>query len=441
MDAIRAGRFRRRSVGEIIRGTVRDVDTGAGVPGIIVRLLEDSDETLQFPPESRTDAQGRYELHGIRKTKRYLLVAFDEAVRGYVNSIVWADDTAGYQPITADLRVKTGVIITGKVIDGGTGKPIRGFAWPAVLAGNPFVKDYPKFRESLGLWSNLVSSDDNGVFRVATIPGPVVLMGGPHDNPSPVFKAPTPDPKYPQYFSVPNPHQARDFSIHVHPDIGGANGGIPQGNFCKVLEIKPGVAVVKQDIVLKRSTVRTVAVQDAEGLPLAGTWVAGIAPASFYPAQRITETSCSVYGERDVPKLLVFFHPDKKLTGTRRLKGDEKEPISMKLGPTGSIKGRLLDADGKLQAGVAVELRYRDREAEEVHHVSSENKPIVTDGNGEFTFAEVIPELNFDLSFRRGAQRFKREAKAADSAIRVKPGECHDLGAIKLKRASEKSGE
>jgi len=426
---------------KILRGTVRDVDTGAGVPGIIVRLLEDSDEMLHFPPESRTDAQGRYEMRGIRKTKQYMLAVFDEAVRGYVNSVVWADDTAGHQPITADLRVKKGVIITGKVIDGGTGKPIRGFAWTAVLAGNPYVKNYPQFRESFGMWSNSASSDDSGVFRVATIPGPVVLMGGPHDNPSPLYKQPMPDPEYPQYFSIRDPRRPGAFSINVHPDIGGANGGLPQGNFCKVLEIKPGVAVVKQDIVLERATVRAVAIQDAEGRLLAGVWAAGIAPESFHPPRRIEETSCPVYGERDMPKLLVFYHPEKKLAGSRRLKGDEKEPISVKLGLTGSMKGRLLDGDGKPRAGVAVELRYQDREAEEVHLVSHEDKPIITDGNGEFSFAEVIPELKFELLFRRGAQRFEREAKPANSAIEVKPGTCRDLGTIRLKRVPEKMEE
>jgi RNA polymerase sigma factor (sigma-70 family) len=426
---------------KILRGTVRDIDTGKGVPDALVRLLEDSEESVQFPPESRTDAQGHYELHGIRKTKRYLLVAFDEAVRGYVNSQVWVDDTAGYQPITADLRVKKGVIITGKVIDRGTGKPIGGFAWPAVLAGNPFVKDYPQFRESLGLWSNLVSSDADGTFRVATIPGPVVLMGGPSDNPSPVYKPPQPDPKYPQYFSVRDPRHPRDFSITVHPAIGGANGGIPQGNFCKVLEIQPGVTLVKQDIVLERATVRTVTIRDAEGLPLAGTWAAGLAPSEHHPAQRISETSCSVYGGREEPKLLVFYHPEKKLAGTRRLKGDEKEPISVRLGPTGAIKGRLLDDNGKPQAGITIEVKYRDREAEEVHSVSHGNKPIVTDANGAFTFDEVIPGSKFDLSFRRGAQRYARESKPGGTAVAVQPGQCRELGSIQLKRVPEQAGE
>jgi RNA polymerase sigma factor (sigma-70 family) len=429
---------------KIIRGVVRDADTGEGRPAVVVRLIQDSDEFIEFPQEAKTDAQGRYEIHGIRKTKRYLLAVFNDETAGYVGSQVWADDTTGSQPITADIRVKKGVIITGKVIDGGTGKPIRGFAWPAVLAGNPFVKDYPPFRESIGLWSDMGSSDDGddrGTFRVVTIPGPVVLMGGPHDNPSPKYKQPMPDPKYPQYFSVRDSRRPSEFSICVHPELGGANGGIPQGNFCKVLEIKPGVAVVEQDIVLERSRSKTASIQDAEGRPLAGAWAAGFAPESFHPARRIEEASCSVYGEVGEPKLLVFYHPDKKLAGTRRLKGDEKEPIEVKLGPAGSIKGQLLDADGKPLAQVAVDLRYRDPEGEEIQNIIQESKQIVTDANGAFAFDAVLPELKFDLSFRRGKRKSKREVKSVDPAYLVKPGECRDLGPIKLRLAPEKESE
>ncbi len=426
---------------KVIGGVVADADTGKGRAGVVVRLIRDSDELVQFPPESRTDAQGRYEMHGVRKTKRYLLAVSSDSDAGYLGSQVWAEDTTGHQPIAADIRVKKGVVITGKIIDGGTGKPISGFAWPAVLAGNPFVKDYPKFRESLGLRSNSVSSDDGGTFRVVTIPGPVVLMGGPSDNPSPIYKRPLPDPKYPQYFSVRDPRRPKNFSIRVHPEIGGLNGGIPQGNFCKVLQIKPGVAVVEQDIVLERSRSRTATIKDAQGRPVAGAWAAGFAPENFHPARQIKEASCSVYGEIGEPKLLVFYHPDKKLAGTRRLTGDEKEPIVVKLGPAGSIEGRLLDADGKPLMQVTVNLRYRDREAEEVHSIIRQSRQIVTDANGAFAFDAVIPELTFELSIHHGKRKYEQAAKPADPTIQVKPGECRNLGSIKLKRIPETAGE
>ncbi|HEV3443649.1 MAG TPA: sigma-70 family RNA polymerase sigma factor, partial [Gemmataceae bacterium] len=132
---------------KVIRGVVTDADTGKSLPGIVVRLIRDSDEMVHFPPQARTDAQGRYEIHGVRKTSRYLLAIDCDPDTGYMASQVWADDTSANQPIRADIKVKKGVIVTGKVIDGATGESIRGFVMTAVLTGNPFGREYPRFSE------------------------------------------------------------------------------------------------------------------------------------------------------------------------------------------------------------------------------------------------------------------------------------------------------
>jgi len=58
-----------------------------------------------------------------------------------------------------------------------------------------------------------------------------------------------------------------------------------------------------------------------------------------------------------------------------------------------------------------------------------------------YAYDDVILELRFELSFRHGKQRFERGLKPADSAIQVKPGECRDLGEIKLKLVPDKEGE
>jgi hypothetical protein len=60
----------------------------------------------------------------------------------------------------------------------------------------------------------------------------------------------------------------------------------------------------------------------------------------------------------------------------------------------------------------------------------------VTDAAGAFTLDEVVPELKFQLSFQRRKQRFERGTKPADHVdlyVPVQPGECRDLGAIRLK--------
>ena len=113
----------------------------------------------------------------------------------------------------------------------------------------------------------------------------------------------------------------------------------------------------------------------------------------------------------------------------------------MKLGPAGSLKGQLLDADGNPLAGVEVDVHYRQRTASEVHNVIRNGKQIVTDANGVFTLDGLIPEQKFELSYGQGKRRFERTPKIVNPAIEVKTGESRELGTIKLKRIVEQPGE
>jgi hypothetical protein len=153
----------------------------------------------------------------------------------------WADDTTGYAPVTIDLRVRKGVVVTGRIIDKGTGKPVAGWALIGVPAGNTSVKDYPEFNSSA--WFPMQQTDDKGRFRVVAIPGPVLLFGQPNNADYMKYKPPVADPKYPQFFKTFGDHTAYIMA-------GGAISPL-QGRSCKVLEIPAGAEELEQDIVLE----------------------------------------------------------------------------------------------------------------------------------------------------------------------------------------------
>jgi protocatechuate 3,4-dioxygenase beta subunit len=410
---------------KLIRGVVKDSETGKGRPGVLVQLTRrEGGALLRVMPQARTDAQGRYEMHGAHKSLSYMLEVSGDATEGYFPAQVWANDSAGYDPITADITVKKGVIVTGKMIDGSTGKPVPGHVMLAVLQDNPFVKDYPAFGGSA--WFPMKRTGADGSFRVVAIPGPVLLMGRPDDyTASSKYKLQAPDPKYPQYF---------DNRFGGFPAYLGPGGGISpvQGNWCKVLQIKAGTKTVEQDIVQELAAALPIRLQDTEGIPLTNVWVTGSRFAEWVPHPvKCEKSECMAYQlEPGKPRLMIFYHEKRKLAGTLTLKGDEKSPVVAKLGPSGAVKGRLLDADGKPLAGVAVGVHYRQRVAEEVHNVVHHARPIVTDANGDFTVDELIPEQKLELSFQFGKRKFERTPKLANPAIEVKSGEVRDLGAI-----------
>ena len=121
-----------------------------------------------------------------------------------------------------------GVVITGKMLDGTTGKPVPGHAMLGVLSDNPFVKAFPRFNNSA--WMHHDNTAADGTFRVVTIPGPVLLMGCPDPNRLPggengrwLYKPPIPDPGYPQYFT--KGRQAGAF----YTNAGNMTGTLPSG--------------------------------------------------------------------------------------------------------------------------------------------------------------------------------------------------------------------
>jgi RNA polymerase sigma factor (sigma-70 family) len=418
---------------KILRGVVTEADTGKGRPGVVVRLTRKNgdDRTggdyLSMKLQAKTDAKGRYEIHGARKTKSYMVEVSSDAATGYLGRAVWAQDTPGYQPVTADIRVKKGVIVTGKLIDKTSGKPVEGYVVAADLFDNPFVKEYSDDSfHSVLIWAmDFRGTDADGIFRAVTIPGPILLMGAARMDRS-SYKSAIPDPKYPQYFEKRGDHYG----------YRGSGSTIVQGNFCKVLQIKPGVAVVEQDIVLERRNVLgVVKLQDAEGKPLSGvvTWGS---------ASRIEGDSCTIYGEAaELQRLLVFYHPKRKLAATMTVKDGAKLPPVVRLKPMGSIKGRLLDADGKPLAGIVVAPSYNEGSANTIDSIIHEARPIASAANGAFTLDSLIPELPFALSFRSGRRTFARQSKSVEATVQVKPGECRDVGAIELKRLAKKKDE
>jgi hypothetical protein len=165
--------------------------------------------------------------------------------------------------------------------------------------------------------------------------------------------------------------------------------------------------------------------------PVAGTWVAGLGPEDWHRPVHIRGDHCPAYDlQPGKPRLLVVHDPKGKRFGTLRLKGDEKGPLTVKLGPAGAVKGRVVDADGKPLAGVTVRLYLRERPAEEIHDHAHRDRPVETDADGKFVIDEVVPGVKFGLLFSRG----KRTFRPADRLEKPAPaGKALDLGDVKVK--------
>jgi hypothetical protein len=429
-----------------IRGTVTDAVTGKPLAGVSVCLTR-YDNMLHLAGRSTmsmlcgvSDARGRYAIRGARKMTRYMVEVYSDAKTGYLAGGAWADDTDGYKDVTVGVRLVKGVIIRGRIIDKSTRKPVLGSVWVAALRDNPFARKFPPFEDSASLHSE--RSKEDGTFRVVALPGPVLLMGGP-DTRSYIngigawyaYKPSVPDPGYPNYFYYNK--QFRGFGY-----LGTRTSfRALEGNFCKVLQLKPNAGEVVQDIELQPAHAVQVALRDAAGKPLTGVWATGFSHHEGAGPQVCETDLCPAYEiETDKPRRMFVYDPKRKLAGSTTVRHDAKQPVVVTLRPTGSLKGRLVDGDGKPLAGVRVTHGF-DSTANGVHRWIYRTKLVETDAHGAFTLDDVLPGIPFGLYFRQGKNWYEPTKAEAEKTFQVKPGETADLGKLVRMRASKSPGE
>lgn len=208
-----------------------------------------------------------------------------------------------------------------------------------------------------------------------------------------------------------------------------AGGGIEfmsNENAVKVIEVKEDGST---DVVLyvDRGLTASVRVEDADGQPLTGAWVAGLADHWPY-AYRLPGATAPVLAlNPNRPRRLAAFHPEKNLGGTVLVRGDEKEPVALRLGPVGSVAGRLLDTDGRPLAGVKVSINGDGRVGGELYRFARPTgNPVVTGKDGRFAVSGVVPEVPFYLQMQQGKTYLGGKPKIGLRQLKL--GETLDLG-------------
>ncbi len=163
-----------------IIGVVRDKDTKKPLAGVTVRgyarvitpgHLDSRDLDMM---RTTTDAQGRYRLIGMPKGEGFKIVAIPGNDQPYVVCPKDVPDSPGLEPVMVDFDLKRGVWIEGKITDKVTGKPVKTSVEYFSVYSNPRLRDYEGFDSAMIF--RMVSSREDGSYRVVGIPGPGLLV-------------------------------------------------------------------------------------------------------------------------------------------------------------------------------------------------------------------------------------------------------------------------
>lgn len=409
--------------GKTIEGTIKDADSGKPLPGCGVSVYIGWSESIT----ALSDASGKYRLEGVpKKPQGYDVTASQSA---YLFRREHVEDTAGFDKVRLDLTLVQGAVVTGRVVDKQTGKGVKCGIRFAPLPDNKFFGSKPGFDNYR--WNRAMEgTDKDGRFRLLTIPGKALVLAQVHEGEKfngqylCVYRGAVPDPDHKDIF------KPTDEGWQVATASGGEI--IPGvDNAVKVIDVKES-GETRVELFVDRGTIARIAVQDADGNPLAGAWASGLT--EHWPiAYKLPEATATVYAlNPDKPRTMAFYHPQKRLGGTAVVRGDEKEAVVVKLAPMGKVMGRLLDENGHPLDGVEVSINPPGATGSELYRFAAPSgKPVRTDKDGRFRIESVVPNLKFWLNLRRERTYFVGEPRIGTR--QVKPAETLDLGDLRIK--------
>jgi hypothetical protein len=408
-------------LGRTVEGVVKDGGSGKPLAGCHLNAHAGWGDGIVVV----SDANGKYRIEGLPKHARgYSVSVRPPRGTAYLGRIAHAADAPGFTPITLDIELAKGVVVTGRVIDKQTGKGVQAGIRFAPLTDNKFFGTKPGF-DNYRSERTMQSNDKDGSFRFVTIPGKALVMAQVHEGEKfhgehlCRYRRAVPDPDHKDLFRY-----DKDNDMWIVTTAGGLEF-LSVENAVKVVDIKEtGETTV--DLHVDCGVTGRLAVQDADGNPLAGAWVAGVA--DHWPiTYKLPEPTATIYAlDPEKPRTLAVYHPDKKIGGTVTIRGDENAPVIAKLGPLGKVTGRLLDVDGQPLTGAEVSVNARGTAGELYRFANPSGKPVRTDRDGRFTLPGVVPGVTFFVQIQRGETFFRGKPRLG--LRQLKPGETLDLG-------------
>jgi hypothetical protein len=135
------------------------------------------------------------------------------------------------------------------------------------------------------------------------------------------------------------------------------------------------------------------------------------------------------------PRQLVFTHRARKLGAALLLRDEDlrsSAPLEVKMVPTGTISGRLVDADGLPWAGARlhVAIFYPDHP-----HSVDLVETITADAQGRYRIEDVVPGVETEVLSIDAPNRpdVSLDGGKALRKLVLKPGEVRDLSDVKVK--------
>jgi hypothetical protein len=391
---------------QVIRGVVRDQATGRPVAGVRMCAL------LGSPP-AFTDANGHFEIHGCPKMPQgYAVMAQPQAGQPYFAAKTSVPDRPGLEPLTVDLDLVGGIPLSGRVTDQASGKPPQA----AVVEYYPLFPNLhsSKITNCTAMAPSSAVLQPDGSYSLVVLPGPgvVCVAASPRDS---YAVAHVDERELADLF-----HDGRNHGGNqgLPTAIGAARArilGINAYHALALIDPNEHDKMRALDFTLQLAHTIPGTLVGPDGTPVTGVTVVGLT--ALAGEEVLDSASFTVQGlnprrSRD----LFFYHQGQELGQVVTVRGDETEPLTVRLAPCGSVVGRLMDQRSNPVPGVTVRLsgaRGQEVVAETVRA-------------GRFR-AALLPRQKYVLGIYS-----PRALMGRVGAIEVESGRSRDLGDLTL---------
>ena len=166
--------------GRPVEGVVLDAKTKQPMAGVSVQSWRfagsDFVDTRQLKTVS--DENGRFRIVGMPKGKGNVVIAIPSDNQPYFMREASVDDPPGIGPVPVEIELHRGVMITGRITDKSTGKPVAGARLHYLpFLENTFVQALPEFDKhgNVNGFQTRYTSGADGTYKLVGMPGRAIV--------------------------------------------------------------------------------------------------------------------------------------------------------------------------------------------------------------------------------------------------------------------------
>ena len=432
-----------------VEGRVTDRDTGKPIEGVrlIANMLSGSNFNSMLDHgfiNATTDRDGRYRLEGL-PVGRNEFVVLPELESGYVRVAQSAKISASSEPLTKDIKIRRGVILTGRAVDLTTGMGLEGQLNYFAFKTNPAFSGEDRIRLA-GVDMQHDRSDQDGRFSTTVLPGRGII-GFMADNAG----------DFPRGAGANNIESNDDSRIEGDPELFRTLPHLARSsnfNYLAGFDASPEEPP-KLKMRLQSGMSFVVRVVDSNGEELKDYLFYGARKTSGWYSSDLDHGKVVGHTENSTRRLFAW-NPTSNEAGTLLIEGTPPKDPVIRLQPAGTIIGRLVDKDGDPKAGVAIRSSahvngYFDQPTEATDlgsfpdDADTRREHLVTDDDGRFKIRGVLPGLKYTAILTKAGDRnspYRMTMYVGElfHDLKIENAETKDLGDVKARIPGRENG-